>query len=167
MRQPHILLLAVWAITEMCKTLKNKWTAPIHYTRTFPHLHVDFLKTRNEVSNLAESEASHPRWSSYAHKQHPFLLGPLELLLHKVHLKHKNKRVLCELWLFVWWIVYLCYGRNSQQATHNGWAHKDITQPAGDLFHMFLCIRGEWTQQVGVHLVEELSIHNPKAKVLE
>lgn len=51
------------------------------------HLHVDLLKTGNEVTDFPKSEASHPGGSPDAHQKHPFLFSVLELLLCKVDLE--------------------------------------------------------------------------------
>lgn len=77
----------------------------IQTLQTFPHLHVDLLKTRNEVADLTESESTHPRWSSYTNQEHPFLLSVLELLIHKVDLRHgkKDRHIVA-------WAVCVCGG---------------------------------------------------------
>lgn len=64
----------------------------IWWFQVVPHLHVDFLEPGNEVPDLAEGKAPHPRRCSYANQQHPFLLSLLELLLDKINLRHRQKQ---------------------------------------------------------------------------
>lgn len=83
------------AQTNMKTQVSTGTSIPLTITWTnilfrFPHLHVNLLKTRYKVPNFAKSKASHPRGGSYANQEHPFLPIVLELLLHKVDLRHKK-----------------------------------------------------------------------------
>lgn len=60
------------------------------------YLHVDLLEARNEVSDSARDQPTHPGRRPDADQQDPLLVSLFELLLYEVHLSDKRQNKLCQ-----------------------------------------------------------------------
>ena len=71
---------------RLCVMLCPPLCPDVRASSLHPHLHVDLLESRDQVSDLPEGEAAHPGRRPDARQQHPLLVCLLELLLDEAHL---------------------------------------------------------------------------------